>query len=372
MLKKGVAAETALQLLLAVSALLASGAEIAGAPAYYPRVIPTPTLARDAWASLNITALAAVERPTSTARRIALLAQANGAWGERSTIVEDADTTADLANPMLLLLPNGTLLCAFRHHTGPSLARIYRIGIAASTDAGASWSVLPPVISSSTGVWEPFLFIEPHSGLVSVLYAAEITNGGEQDIAMQQSTDGGASWGPVSSRIHTPFSRNGMPGVAALPDKSLLAVFEGFWTGKWDAYTVNSARSFDGGQTWGQRQIVHAPSSSEFDSGSPQIALCPSMSLVCTVYMSNEGSTSQEPPTAWPNGAHLASNCAPLSTTNISAPINWASSQQMNLTTPTSAFWPSFFLQQSPSLAALPVYQADDGSAQMLDNSVCV
>jgi len=345
-----------------------NGTIVASAPAYYPRGLVTADGRR----------FIAAERPTASERRIALLEWQVGAWVEMATIVSDADPTADLANAFLFqepLLSRNVLLCAYRHHTGGSSEgspRIFRIAISRSVNGGTSWSPLSIPTATPTGVWEPFLFrsvVSPPS-VLRLLYAAEITNGGEQDIVEQQSTDGGVSWSQVMSRVHTPGSRNGMPGLVELPDESLLMVFEGFGAGVWDWYTVNQARSFDGGATWSERQVIHQPPFG-YDSGSPQVALCPTSTKVCVIYMSNE--QKDTPSSQWPDGAHIAASCVGLST-NRSAPLSWNTSTPTIVPTLTpTAYWPGFavdllLVNDSPLTLT---YQTRDGSAAAAQALFC-
>ena len=362
------------------------------APAGYPRAI---TLA-------NGSGVATCEKsdPVSGAPRIVLLSSIHPGqlWDVTATVVEDSSgINPDLANGFLLETVGGDLLVAYRHHTGPELARIYRIAISRSTNGGLTWEALSVVWQGSVGVWEPFLYAVP--GGIRVAYSAEITNGGEQDIVQQESLDGGITWGPRMLIVHTPGSRNGMPGIAVLPDSSLIAVFEGFWTGVWGAFTVNCVRSFDGGVTWGQGEIVFAPPrNSGFNAGSPQASdsLC-SIFRNRRVFLVQQGSVdlqvsigitgrinivfmtsvpepyvattlipiSRIAPTvsAWPNNASIALIGAYLDISNSSAPLNFTgvALSYVPLTTPTG-YWPSF-LSSGSSLSV--VYQdALDNAAE--------
>jgi hypothetical protein len=346
-----------LLLLLALPAALPS--LIKAAPAYYPRLTP---LAGGG-------AAAVLEAPTPQQRRLLFLARAPGAadWGAPVVIV-DAPAADDLANGFLLQLPNGTLLCAFRHHfraAGGGAMR-YTLQLAASHDGGASWGAPAPITSGVTGVWEPFLLLTPSA--LRVAYSAELTNGGEQDVVLRSSSDGGASWGAVDSVLHTPGSRNGMPGLALQGDGSLLLVCEGFWgAGGWGAFTVNSARSLDGGATWAQRQVAHAPRAPA-KAGSPQLALCRNGTVACAVFMSSEGGGGGGGGGAWPDGAHAALLCAPLGAG--SAPVDWgAGGDPVAVPAATATiYWPSFLASNGSAHVA---YQGSDGAAYLVDAGVC-
>jgi hypothetical protein len=250
----------------------ASTPYISMAPAGYPRALRLS----------NGTDVATCEKADSSVPRIVFIAALNpGApWPLSSVVVEDSTGIApDLANGFPLELSDGSLLVAYRHHTGAPSDRVYRIAVSRSLDHGASWEFLAVIWEGPVGVWEPFLYTSPR-GALRVAYSAELTNGGEQDIVQQESSDNGTSWGARMLIVHTKNSRNGMPGIATAPDGSLIAVFEGFWTGKWGSFTVNSVRSFDDGITWEQGTIVFAPPvESGYNAGSPQV-MCKHLPLI--------------------------------------------------------------------------------------------
>lgn len=344
--------------------------QLAASPAFYPRVALLP----------NGTAVASVATPLANGgKAISLCVRqtvegGNETWVSGGVIVQDLNATADpdLDNGFLFATAT-TLLCAYRHHTGVGSARVYRIQVSQCVLATGctTWSLLSTVSAGPTGVWEPFLFAA--RGQLHVVYSAELTNGGEQDVVQQDSTDGGATWSAVSARVHTAGSRNGMPGVAALPDGSLVMVMEGFWSGLWGHFTVNSVRSYDQATTWTDPVIVHAPSiSSGANAGSPQVGVVPALAgspglaAVCAVYMSSEPT----PPAgiAWPAGAHIASQCLPLNASQPAATLDWASATvRIVNTSSATAFWPSVFLDTTAHPAALlrVAYQTDSGAAML-------
>jgi hypothetical protein len=98
-----------------------------------------------------------------------------------------------------------------------------------SSDSGRTWAYLSTPVRSKVGMWEPFFFAVGRG--VQIAYSQELTNGGLQSIVWQLSRDRGASWeAPVTisdGREHA--SRDGMPGLARLPNNTIVLVFEGFW-----------------------------------------------------------------------------------------------------------------------------------------------
>jgi hypothetical protein len=351
----------ALVLLAACGARAARGGAdpipLAAAPAFYPRLLA------------GAPALAVVEAPNATARRLVLLARAGagagGAWAATGAVVAAAPAAGatDLGNGELLRLASGVLLCALRHHDGVGAARVFRIQVAASADNGTTWAAPVTIAQGPVGVWEPFLTAGA-GGAVHVYYSAELTNGGEQDIVRQTSADGGRTWGAVDARVHTPGSRNGMPGVVALRDGSLLAVFEGFWSpAGWGHFTVNSARSFDGGATWPQRAIVHAPAAAAANAGAPQAAACAD-GRVAVIFMTSEGGSGAGG--TWPAGARLAAAFGAADAANASAPL--AFSAPAAVPTPGDALWPSLFVDGGAVRAA---WQDAAGAAWVASDALC-
>ena len=346
-------------LFFAVLTTFAACSQISPAPAYYPRL----TIVNN-----NVT-VAVVERPTPSLRQLVMFTQQSlTSWEPTSVIVavSPASPDIDVANGFLLQLRTGIILCAYRHHSGNGTARVYRVQVSRSNDDGKTWAFAGSVVVGTTGVWEPFLYQlsgdVDDKNTVHVAYAAEITNGGEQDIVFQTSRDGGVTWGGVWSRVHTSGSRNGMPGLALLSDGSLFLVFEGFWgTAGWGHYTVNSMRSFDHGETWGQPGIVHAPANSSLsNAGSPQVAQCRVSGDITVVFMSSEKAFSSY---AWPDGAHIGTVTTHLSGDNASSPLVFPA-MAGTVTTPTTIYWPSLFCDES--LTQRIAYQSLSGAAELI------
>ena len=377
-------AVAALLLLLLPSAARAddSPVQLAPAPAGYPRAA---SCVDAAGAPL---ALAVVEAPLGDLRRLVLLrrvaeanATANESWAATGAVVASAPSApdVDLANGFLLqLAPSGAILCAYRHHDGSGAQRVFRIAVSRSNDFGATWAPLAVVTAGPVGVWEPFLMqLAGDAGdMVHVYYSAEITNGGEQDVVRQTSTDGGATWSADDVRLHTAGSRNGMPGVAQLADGSLLCVFEGFGSAGWNHFQVHSMRSFDNGATWSQPVVVHAPTSSAFNSGSPQVAVCPQTGKIVVVFMSDEPLPPAETRAAWPDGAHIGVVSARLNPANISTPLVFPASADV-VPTPSTVYWPSLLLDALGTKGSIEfslrvAFQGNDGAAYITRNTLCI
>jgi len=265
---------------------------------------------------------------------VAILSKDGMNWYPPVVVAQDTQATTDLANPNLYQLPNGRLLCAFRHHTIQSgHPTIYRIEVC-YTDNMDHWTFLGTVeaysATNNLGIWEPFLFQVPNSNNIYCAYAKEIS-GGEQNIVARISEDGGANWGSEFIISHTSGSRDGMPTVNTLNDGSLLAVFEGWWAGTRGKFTVNSRRSFDQGRTWVQPQIIHQSALSH-NSGAPWATKLVNGSLV-VAFMTDEDWTGT---LNWPQYASIK-----ILIGNPSAgSITW---NDLQLVGQPSSYWPSVY-----------------------------
>ena len=369
-----------------------SSTQISPAPAYYPRMFMLT------YPNNTQVAAGTVSKITSGSHRIVFVIRTSNTpeiFTELTNVIDDTsgDPSVDLDNGYTFQMPNGTLICGYRYHIGNNSQRLYRIQTSISNDYGNTWSPASTIIEGPIGVWEPFIYRtsydENYPNNVHVAYSAELTNGGIQDIVIQNSTDGGFHW-MEQSRIHTDGSRNGMPGIVELFDHSLVAIFEGFWTDIWGHFTVNSARSFDGGLTWPQREIVHTPPSAGFGpnghtlcSGSPQINICPDTGKIVVVYMTNEPNNGSQP---WPAGASLGSVSAHLNYSNPAQLLNWTLVPEAIIPITTkAAYWPSFLSDPQDPLRKTSTkngkgidysmriaYQGDDSAAYITDSTVCI
>lgn len=354
-------------------------------------------------------AYATAESAQGATRRIVLLRRAPsgpspaGPWEFVSVVVEDATAGVDLANGFCRQLPvdgaapgfDGSIVCAYRHHVpADGGGTLYRIRAVRSADGGLTWSAPVNVTQGPVGVWEPHLYVSTAPAaagaaarpVLRVLISSELTNGGEQDITQQDSLDGGASWGGVSARVHTPGSRNGMAGVAVLADGSLLMVMEGFWSAAgWGAFTVGSVRSFDGGASWAQPTLVHAPPTG-CDAGAPKVGTCALTGKVNAVFMSNAppagGACAPGARGGWPGNAGLALKAAFLAPGNASAPLDWSASPVATVPTATpTVLWPAVLFDvvgvgeaaaggEADSMRV--AYLGSDGAAYLTDGTLCL
>lgn len=113
------------------------------------------------------------------------------------------------------------------------------------------------------------LLFQPDDALDTVYYASE-NSASDQDILMQTSTDGGATWtSPATVAGATTTGRDGMPGVAQFSVNGanhLVCVFE--TTEGTGTFTVKSVYSSDDGATWNTRTQVYVPTGTS-NNGKP-------------------------------------------------------------------------------------------------------
>jgi hypothetical protein len=225
-------------------------------------------------------------------------------WTRTGTVVtEPATPGRTLGIPSVVRLADGTLLVAFRHHD-PGAAGVtnFRLLVSASTDGGKSWSFRGEIQvygSAKDGLWEPFLYVTP-KGTLQAYYARERDNYRSQDIVVRSSKDGGKTWGSEAIAATTDGSRDGMPGVTALPDGSLVAVFESArQPGVNNNFVVRGVQSSDDGKTWTNRHIIFAPKNAARHAGAPQVTSLRDGRVVVS-FMTNDGVNTTA---AWPGGA---------------------------------------------------------------------
>lgn len=171
----------------------------------------------------------------------------NGAtWSLKTNVYDTMYGTDRTSQPDLFELPQqvgdlpaGTILLA--GNVFPEDKSSTRIMIWKSTDRGATWSVLstvdtggpyhydPSPGSTTTTIWEPFLYLDKDGNLVCA-YSDERqkANGVLQAIVLRKSTDGGQTWGPLVNITAIPNmnDRPGMVTVAKLPNGKYIATYE--------------------------------------------------------------------------------------------------------------------------------------------------
>jgi hypothetical protein len=257
-------------------------------------------------------------------------------WVEGGVVASEPTTPGrSLANPHLVQLADGTLLVGFRHHDPAAGGGTnFRLLVSASSDLGASWTFRGEIevfTSNDVGLWEPFLLVTP-AGVLQAYYARERNGNAAQDILVRDSSDAGASWGAPRIVATAAGSRDGMPGVAALGDGSLVAVFEAFrQPGVNNRFVVRAVQSTDGGLTWGNRHLVFAPADPNRHAGAPQIATLADGRLVVS-FMTDDG----EATTAWPGGA--ATRVILSSGVPTAGTLAWAT--ETITVAPPASYWP--------------------------------
>ncbi|KAL6719613.1 hypothetical protein ACLMJK_001534 [Lecanora helva] len=194
-------------------------------------------------------------------------------WAYQGEVTRGTSNANDIDNPYVLQLPSGRVLCAFRNHSKDPNSGAYtyfRITVAYSDDSGKSWSFLSQPAGDSgsvNGNWEPFLR-NAQDGSLQIYYSRENSKQ-DQDTLERFSPDGGQTWTDPQNISGTDItSRDGMTGVTAVDDKTLIAVFESESDG---TFTVDAINSSDDGKTWGNRRTIYTPDSPNTSAGAPQV-----------------------------------------------------------------------------------------------------
>ena len=209
-------------------------------------------------------------------------------WSFTGTAATRPSISSDLDNPYPLQLPSGRVLLAYRNHDknpATGLYTFFRITISYSDNFGATWSYLSTPASDAgepNGNWEPFLR-NAEDGYLQLFYSRE-NSPADQDSLMRTSTDGGVTWSLATTITGEDITaRDGMIGVATVSGSNLIAVFESEQNG---FFTINSVTSADDGATWGNRQIVYAPTGTNHNANAPQVVNVGG--ILCTSFMTDE------------------------------------------------------------------------------------
>jgi len=220
--------------------------------------------------------------------------------------------TGDAANGQLIQLTNGEVLCAYRvvNETTKTLK------VSKSTNNGQSWNHLSTIISNTEGVWEPHI-IQKADGQLLVFYAQEGGVGGDdQIIEMQRSDDNGSTWHSPQIVCQQVGSRDGMPVPSILNNGDILVVLEGHNVLRNYQFVIWSVSSSDGGNTWGPRKLVYAPTNIDRYAAAPFVVQVPTGDIVAS-FQTNEVPTSYGEEMgivmSWDNGSTWFSQPRPFS-----------------------------------------------------------
>ncbi|PVI01329.1 glycoside hydrolase family 93 protein [Periconia macrospinosa] len=237
-------------------------------------------------------------------------------WGEETIVLAPhppPNKTEDFNNVFLYQLPNKNILCTYRRHIRtPDKKRILELNIEVyqSTDGGKTWGFLSSIYhdvrkEGAIGVWEPFLRMDM-DGKLEVYWSFE-KSPKNQDSVKRVSKDNGKTWGPILTELTGGGleARDGMVGIVAQDkaNKDLLMVLE---TNVKNPMKVWALDSTTGGGKWGNRRIIFDPTSEKHpkkQAGGPAIVKVNGTMVVSFM-------TDQDAPTgdAYPNykeGVHM-------------------------------------------------------------------
>ena len=192
-------------------------------------------------------------------------------WNEISYVTSANSASYDVDNTVVIQLPSGRVLAAFRNHdrNGSNNYKYFRITVTGSDDNGVTWKYLSQAAQNpgpaGNGLWEPFMRVA-QDGSVQLYYSHE-NNFSNQVIQMVVSRDEGATWSAPKTVSGANNARDGMPGIASTGGSNLSVVFE---TGTNGHFVVNSMTSGDDGATWGNRQNVYTSPGGR-NAGAPQV-----------------------------------------------------------------------------------------------------
>jgi hypothetical protein len=148
---------------------------------------------------------------------------------------------------------------------------------------------------------------------------------------------------------------------------------------------VNSVRSFDGGASWGQPTLLHAPPAG-YNAGSPKIGLCAkdehlnSYKIIVVFLTDAPIGAATRAQQVWPDGAWLGVIAGFLDPNNSSLPINMTAAPTGTVPTAASAvLQPMVFMDivckerdAAPDQDDLRVAYTSEGSAWLTDGTLCL
>lgn len=209
------------------------------------------------------------------------------------------------ANLQPFVLPDGTVLLAYRSHTsGYTSGEFYSsIRVLTSDNGGKRFSnekiLTEQVADASRGFWEPFM-IQIDSDTVALYYADDlnVSEKSQQRIAYFTYTISTGEWSKepsVAIYRENMKSRDGMPTVTALKDGSFAMVVEVQDYAKWNSpgtntvFTVGLSLSADG-RTWTDPIPVVGPDDifEGIRCSAPSIATLPDGRVIIT-YQTDAG-----------------------------------------------------------------------------------
>ncbi len=152
---------------------------------------------------------------------------AGATWSESREVASRSG--GKLANPELLALADGAMLCFFGLRPSAGSGAPYAILVARLEPGAEAWSA-PSVLYEAgverrSGCWEPAAVQAP-SGEILLFFANEgpYRASDEQEISLMRSRDGGRTWGAAERAGFRAGHRDGMPVPVSLADGSGVAV----------------------------------------------------------------------------------------------------------------------------------------------------
>ncbi len=134
-----------------------------------------------------------------------------------------------LANPELLALEEGVLLCFLNRRPEPQSGHPYAIAVSRLEKGAAIWSEMSVIYTAGSafgdGCWEPAAVRLP-TGEIQLFFANEgpYRESDEQEISLMRSSDGGRTWGSVERVGFRAGHRDGMPVPVLLADGVAVAI----------------------------------------------------------------------------------------------------------------------------------------------------
>ena len=220
-------------------------------------------------------------------------------WSEARTLARWDG--GHLANPELLALEEGVLLCFLNRRPDPNSGHPYAIVVSRLEEGSKEWAEASVVYTAGSafgdGCWEPAAVRLP-SGEIQLFFANEgpYRESDEQEISLLRSRDGGRTWGGVERVGFRAGHRDGMPvpvlladgGVAvAIEDNGLSGSFKPviLYTSRADAWRSGTVT----GASAARESALAEPLPAQTYAGAPYLRQMPGGETILSFQRSDDG-----------------------------------------------------------------------------------
>lgn len=254
-----IALGAALVAAFALTAPLTASAQTAGTPLYSSTTVTSKYSRVITLANGHLMAEHGIQYGTNNWAVRFYLSTDNGASYTFKSEYKDttaAGTGKAIGSPTIFQRADGTVLFSYNIWDDNNINAGEVTKVVTSTNEGTSWSYLSTV-ESGTWNWEPE-FAYSSDGKLQIFYSYSTAGGSQlqQNIVRRESTDGGATWGSISTALGSSTFHMGMARIVKGGSTYYMA-FEDYN----DNASVHVVSSADGKTFNGTDHVMHIPCS---------------------------------------------------------------------------------------------------------------